>query len=100
VNSRDGRNVPLDRRGLLSGRDAAVNERPNRLGIRGQIGLASRITEGLEYRPIRLLRPERIGRIRALRHGLPFEQRGQRALKHGSWSDRLGIKFRSPDGRF
>ncbi len=82
MHARDRRHVALDRRGLLAGFHTILDERADGLRIRRQIALALRFAKSLENLAIRLLGAERIGRVSALRHRLPFEQGRQRPFEH------------------
>lgn len=95
-----GRMYARDRRRLLAALHLESNKFANGVGIRRQIGLADGIAKRLEYRPIGLLGAQRVGRVSALRHRLPFEQRCQRPLKHRLRRERHWLEFRDPLGHF
>jgi len=98
--ARDRRDIALYRRRLLAGLHLGTDKFSNSVRLRRQKGLAHGFAIRLEYRPIGLLRAQRIGRVSALRHRLPFEQVRQRAVKHRLRGDRHGPEFRAPLGHF
>jgi hypothetical protein len=98
--TRDRRDVALYRRRLLAGLHLESDKRAHGVGIRRQVSLAYRFAIRLEYRPIGLLGPQRIGRVSALRHRLPFEQSRQRTFKHQFRWDRRRREFGAPLGHF
>jgi len=82
VRAGDRRHITLHRVRLLARLHLIVDERTDGLGMRGQIRLAPRFAERLEDGAARLLGPQRIGRVRPFRHGLPFEQGRQVPVAH------------------
>ena len=97
---RDRRDVALDRCGLLAGLHLRTDECTHGVGIRREERLAHGFAVRLEDRPVRLLRAQRIDRVSALRHRLPFEQVRQRAVEHRLRRDRHWLEFRAPLGHF
>ncbi len=67
VYARDRRHIALYRRRFLAGLHLGTDKFANGVRIRGQKGLAHGFAIRLEYRPVRLLRAQRIGRVSALR---------------------------------
>ncbi len=100
MDPRDRRDVALYRRGLLARLHLGTDKRAHGVRIRRQKGLAHRFAVRLEDRPVRFLGAQRVGRVSALRHRLPFEQVRQRAVEHRLRGDRHGPEFRAPLGHF
>lgn len=100
VHARDRRDVALYGRGLLAGLHLGTDKCTHGVRIRREERFAHGFAIRLEYRPVRLLGAQRIDRVSALRHRLPFEQVRQRPVKHRLRGDGHGPEFRAPLGHF